>query len=205
SDAGGVLAHPTENTVQAVSFTYERTQWKFLDKAVQADFEKIKKLGDGDVAVGSRTLDDRKWIVGLLVDNGPLRYYLYDRDSGSAKFLFTNRKELEGWPLQKMNSRVLKSRDGMNLVSYLTLPPGADTDGKGNPKQPVPMVLLVHGGPWGRDSWGLNALHQFLANRGYAVLSVNYRGSTGFGKNFLNAGNREWAAKMHDDLLDAVD
>jgi dipeptidyl aminopeptidase/acylaminoacyl peptidase len=205
SDAGSVLAHPTENTVQAVSFTYERTQWKFLDKAVQADFEKIKKLGDGDVAVGSRTLDDRKWIVGLLVDNGPLRYYLYDRDSGSAKFLFTNRQELEGWPLQKMNSRVLKSRDGMNLVSYLTLPPGADPDGRGKPKQPVPMVLLVHGGPWGRDSWGLNGLHQFLANRGYAVLSVNYRGSTGFGKDFLNAGNREWAAKMHDDLLDAVD
>lgn len=206
SDAGGVMLHPTENTVQAISFTYERTHWKFLDKEVQADFEKLKtKLGDGDVTVGSRTLDDRKWVISLLVDNDPVRYHLYDRDSGATKFLFTSRHELEGWPLQKLHPRVLKSRDGLSLVSYLTLPAGTDPEGRAQPKQPVPMVLLVHGGPWGRDGWGLNSMHQFLANRGYAVLSVNFRSSTGFGKNFVNAGNREWAAKMHDDLLDAVD
>src|SRR5262249_46851216 len=93
----------------------------------------------------------------------------------------------------------------MNLVCYLTLPPGTDKDEKGRPDSPVPLVLDVHGGPWGRDSWGLNPQAQFLANRGYAVLSVNFRGSTGFGKKFLNAGNKEWAGKMHDDLLDAVD
>jgi dipeptidyl aminopeptidase/acylaminoacyl peptidase len=87
----------------------------------------------------------------------------------------------------------------------LTLPPNAGADAKGHPKAPLPMVLLVHGGPWARDGWGFNALHQLLANRGYAVLSVNFRGSTGFGKKFLNAGNKEWAAKMHEDLIDAVE
>jgi dipeptidyl aminopeptidase/acylaminoacyl peptidase len=93
----------------------------------------------------------------------------------------------------------------MKLVSYLTLPPGSDPDGDGRPNKPVPMVLNVHGGPWARDGWGLDPEHQLLANRGYAVLSVNYRGSTGFGKKFINAANKEWAAKMHDDLLDTVD
>ena len=104
-----------------------------------------------------------------------------------------------------MQPRVIKSRDGLDLVCYLTLPPNLEIEGKGRAKEPLPMVLLVHGGPWARDSWGFEPHHQMLANRGYAVLSVNYRGSTGFGKKFLNAGNREWAGKMHDDLLDAVE
>jgi dipeptidyl aminopeptidase/acylaminoacyl peptidase len=72
------------------------------------------------------------------------------------------------------------------------------------PRPPVPMILLVHGGPWGRDTWGYDSIHQLLANRGYAVLAVNFRASTGFGKKFVNAGNLEWAGKMHDDLIDAV-
>jgi dipeptidyl aminopeptidase/acylaminoacyl peptidase len=96
-----------------------------------------------------------------------------------------------------MKPVVIKSRDGKDLVSYLTLPPNA--------AGPVPTVLFVHGGPWARDYWGLNSSHQWLASRGYAVLSVNYRGSVGFGKAFVNAGDKEWAAKMHDDLLDATD
>ncbi|RPI88561.1 MAG: S9 family peptidase, partial [Planctomycetaceae bacterium] len=137
--------------------------------------------------------------------DSPVKYYLYDRKTGESKFLFTNRAELEGWALQKMRPQIIKSRDGLDLVCYLTLPGMADPDGDGVPAQPQPMVLLVHGGPWARDSWGLNGLHQFLANRGYVVLSVNFRGSTGFGKKFLNAGNREWAGKMHNDLIDAVD
>ncbi len=99
----------------------------------------------------------------------------------------------------------IRSRDGLTLVSYLTLPPGTDAQATGRPGKPLPLVLDVHGGPWARDSYGFNPEHQWLANRGYAVLSVNYRGSTGFGKKFLNAGDREWAAKMHDDVMDAVD
>jgi dipeptidyl aminopeptidase/acylaminoacyl peptidase len=205
ADAGGAMLHPTERTVQAISFTYERKRWVFKDPAVEADFKKLSKVAAGDISVTSRTLDDKTWVVAFLMSDGPTRYYLYDRAAGKATFLFTDRKELEGLPLQKMHPVVLKSRDGMNLVNYLTLPPGSDPRGTGRPARPVPMVLFVHGGPWGRDTWGFNPYHQLFANRGYAVLSVNFRGSTGFGKRFLNAGNREWAGKMHDDLVDAVD
>jgi dipeptidyl aminopeptidase/acylaminoacyl peptidase len=102
-----------------------------------------------------------------------------------------------------MHAPVIPARDGLKLVSYLSLPPGTDADGDGKPAGPLPLVMLVHGGPWARDQWGYNGTHQWLANRGYAVLSVNFRGSTGFGKKFLNAGNMEWAGKMHLDLLDA--
>jgi len=205
ADVAGVLVHPTEETIQAVSFTYARTEWKILDPAIQGDFDYLKTVAAGDILVTSRTLDDRLWTVAFLLDNGPARSYLYDRARKQATFLFTNRKALEGLPLARMYPRVISSRDGLNLVSYLTLPPEADRRGDGRPDRPLPLVLLVHGGPWARDSWGLDPEHQWLANRGYAVLAVNFRGSTGLGKAFLNAAVKEWAGKMHDDLLDAVD
>jgi len=202
ADIGGTLTHPTDKTVQAVSVNYERAEWKVLDPAIKADLDYLRTVTDGEIGVPSRTTDDSKWIVSFLMDDGPVRYYLYDRPSKSAKFLFTNRKPLEGLALSPMRPVVIKSRDGLNLVSYLTLP--SDFKDAPRPDKPLPMVLFVHGGPWARDSWGFNPYHQWLANRGYAVLSVNYRGSTGFGKNFVNAGNHEWAGKMHDDLIDAV-
>mgnify|MGYP000849100905 CR=1 FL=1 len=205
ADAGSAIVHPTEKTIQAVSFTYDRTRWQFLDAGLKADFDTLAKVADGEITLADRTQDDKTWIVAFVMDNGPVRYYAYDRPAKKARFLFTNRKSLEGLPLQKMHTPIVKSRDDFNLVCYLTLPPGSDARGAGRPDAPVPMVLLVHGGPWARDAWGFNGYHQFLANRGYAVLSVNYRGSTGFGKRFLNAGNKEWAGKMHDDLIDAVD
>jgi dipeptidyl aminopeptidase/acylaminoacyl peptidase len=205
ADAGSVIFHPTKRTAQAVAFTYLRREWKALDKSVTADLARLRKVTDGDFGIVSQSLDNGKWVVGYTMDNGPVRYYLYDRASGKATFLFTSRKDLEGLPLQKMHPVVIPTRDDMNLVCYLTLPPGSDKAGNGIPDRPQPMVLDVHGGPWGRDNWGYNSEHQFLANRGYAVLSVNYRGSTGFGKKFINAANREWAGKMHDDLIDAVD
>ena len=205
ADTGGILGHPTENTIQGVSFTYDRTHWQFFDKDVEADFNKLKQVADGEIQIVSRTLDDRKWLVGFVLDDGPVKYYLYDRDTKEPKFLFDNRSDLKGQPLQKMHPVIIDARDGMKLVSYFTLPPGSDPDGDGKPNKPVPLVLNVHGGPWVRDDWGFDPEAQLWANRGYAVLSVNYRGSTGFGKKFVNAGNREWAGKMHDDLLDAVD
>ena len=205
SDIGGVLTHPTEYHVQAYRTNFERTQWHVLDKAVARDLEALAKLaGDGEFRVGSRTDDDRTWMVTIFDDDGPTRYYLYDRRSKTSRYLFSNRPALEDLPLAKMYPRVIESRDGLELVSYLSLPPWLDRDGDGRPSEPLPMVLLVHGGPWARDSWGYNSRHQWLANRGYAVLSVNYRGSTGFGKEFLNAANLEWSAKMHDDLVDVV-
>jgi dipeptidyl aminopeptidase/acylaminoacyl peptidase len=135
----------------------------------------------------------------------PAVAYLYDRKAGAVTKLFDQRPALAKAPLVPMQSIEIKARDGLTLVSYLSLPPGSDENGDGVPENPVPLVLNVHGGPWGRDTYGFDPEHQWLTNRGYAVLSVNFRASTGFGKSFVNAGNKEWAGKMHDDLLDAVD
>ncbi|MGE0606980.1 MAG: alpha/beta fold hydrolase [Pirellulales bacterium] len=205
ADVGGIMAHPTEQTIQAVSFTYARKEWTVLDPAVEIDLKYLRSIADGDIEVPSRTLDDKQWIVAYLMDNGPIRYYHYDRRTKKARFLFTNRSDLENLPLAKMHDEVIESRDGLKLVCYLTLPKDADQDGDARPDKPLPMVLNVHGGPWARDTWGYDPEHQLFANRGYAVLSVNFRGSTGFGKKFLNSGNKEWAGKMHEDLLDAVE
>lgn len=204
ADAEQVLVHPTENTIQGVAFNRLRKEYQFFDKDIEADFDRLKKVADGDISISSRTSDDRRWIVSFLMDNGPTRYYLYDRDTQKSTFLFTNNAKLEKWTLPRMHPLEIKSRDGLDLVSYLSLPTKSDPKNTGRPSEPIPMVLLVHGGPWARDRWGANSLHHFLADRGYAVLSVNYRGSTGFGKAFINAGNQEWAGKMHDDLIDAV-
>ena len=204
ADLSDSMIHPTEKNVQAVAFTYERKQWKVIDPSIARDLDTLRKVADGDVEVLDRTLDDKTWIVAYLMDDGPVRYYSYDRDKKEAKFLFTNMEKLEGQPLAKMIPVVIKSRDNMSLVSYYTLPLGSDRSGDGKPEKPVPMVLYVHGGPWSRDEWGLDPVHQWLANRGYAVLSVNYRESTGLGKNFTNAGNLEWGRKMQDDLIDVV-
>jgi dipeptidyl aminopeptidase/acylaminoacyl peptidase len=204
ADVGEIIAHPTEKTIQAVGFTYARREWTILDPAIQADLDFLATVEDGELIVSSRTLDDTKWTVAFLLDDGPVKYYLYDRTAKQAKFLFANRDDLEGYPLVKMHDVVITSRDGLPLVCYLSLPNASDPDGDGRPDAPVPMVLDVHGGPWARDEWGFNPYHQWLANRGYAVLSVNYRGSTGFGKEFVNAADGEWAGKMHDDLIDAV-
>lgn len=205
ADVSGVLAHPTEKKVQAVAFTYERTEWKVIDPAIQPDLDYLKTVADGEIQITGRTLDDKRWTVAFVMDNGPVRFYLYDRQPAKkATFLFTSQPELEKLPLVKMHPVIIPTRDGLNLVSYLSLPKWADPEGTGRPNQPLPMVLNVHGGPWARDDWGYNPEHQLLANRGYAVLSVNFRGSTGFGKDFLNKGQREWAGKMHDDLIDAV-
>jgi dipeptidyl aminopeptidase/acylaminoacyl peptidase len=201
ADPGEFLQHPVTQAVQAVSFNYERVAWKVLDPAIAPDFEALRAVSEGDFRVVSRSLDDSTWIVAYMADIGPTRYYRYDRKSRRAEFLFTSRPALEGLPLAKMRPLVIRSRDGFDMVSYLTLPAGAGD----KPEKPLPTVLLVHGGPWWRDTWGFDAFHQWLANRGYAVLSVNFRASLGFGKKFVNAGNLEWGRKMHDDLIDAVD
>jgi dipeptidyl aminopeptidase/acylaminoacyl peptidase len=205
ADLSDAIFHPTEKNAQAAAFTYERKRWQILDPTIEEDFARIRTIADGDFRVVSRTLDDSAWILAFLMDDSPMRYYLYDRERKEALFLFTDRKALEGFSLAKMNPVVIRSRDGLDLVSYFTLPVGSDSDGDGRPDKPLPLVLVVHGGPWGRDDWGFNPFHQWLANRGYAVLSVNFRASFGFGKAFTNAGNMEWGAKMHDDLIDAVD
>ncbi|MDH3418654.1 MAG: alpha/beta fold hydrolase, partial [Gammaproteobacteria bacterium] len=160
--------------------------------------------GDGEIRVASRTLTDDRWVVVLISSTAPARYYLYDRNAGTTELWFEARPALADAVTTPMHSAEIESRDGLTLVSYYTLPVASDADGDGRPATPGPMVLLVHGGPWYRDFYGFNSMHQWLSNRGYAVLSVNFRGSTGFGKAFVNAGDLEWGRKMHDDLLDSI-
>jgi len=216
ADISEAMSHPVKKEIEAVAFTYDRKQWKILTSSVAPDLDYLATVADGEIAVADRTLDDRHWIVAYLQDNGPVRYYLYERDARKARFLFSHRSSLEGLPLARMHPVVIKSRDGLDLVSYYTLPVWSTSNSNNStdsnssdiglirPDKPLPMVLLVHGGPWARDDWGYNSEHQMLANRGYAVLSINYRGSTGLGKNFTNAGNLEWGRKMEYDLLDAA-
>jgi dipeptidyl aminopeptidase/acylaminoacyl peptidase len=204
SDGAGYMSHPTEKNIQGAAFCYERLNWTVLDPAIAGDMKYLAELEEGDIGVVSRSLDDKTWIVVFTKDDSPARYYYYDHEKKNAHFLFTDRKQLEDKPLSRMIPVVIKSRDGLDMVSFYTLPKNSDPEGDGRPVQPLPMVLLVHGGPWSRDYWGLDKMHQWLANRGYAVLAVNFRGSTGFGKNFTNAGNLEWGAKMQEDLIDGV-
>jgi dipeptidyl aminopeptidase/acylaminoacyl peptidase len=197
-DAGPVVIQPKTHVVQAVGFAPGRGAWKVLDPSVQADFDGIAKLAPGDFSVVDRTAKDDRWLVAFTSDRGPVWWWVWDRASKSGTKLFTAQPKLEGLMLAGMKPIVIKSRDGLALNSYLTVPAGL-------PAKNLPMVLFVHGGPWGRDTWGYGAYAQWFANRGYACLQVNFRASTGYGKKFLNAGNKQWGLKMHDDLIDAVD
>ena len=205
ADIGSAMLEPLTGELEAYSVTYLRTRWTALDPEIGAALAWLRERLTGDFAVQSRTDDNRKWIIGNDPLTAPARALLFDRDAMTLTELYVTRPELEGAPLQPMHPIEITARDGLVLPSYLTLPPGSDPDGDGRPEAPVPLVLLVHGGPWARDGYGFNRAHQWLANRGYGVLSVNFRGSTGFGKSFINAANLEWAGAMHDDLVDAVE
>ncbi len=205
ADIGGTIRDPKTGVVEAYSVEYLKTEWTAMDPEVKAALEFLDGKLDGEFGVQSRTEDDSTWIVWNDPLTAPSATYIYDREAQTLSPFYTARPELEGAPLQPMHALEIASRDGLTLPSYLTLPPGSDADMDGRPDAPVPMVLLVHGGPWARDGFGYNSLHQWLANRGYAVMSVNFRGSTGFGKDFINASNLQWGLKMHDDLIDATD
>ena len=189
----------------AYSVNYERTEHKPLGDRLAADFEFLSKNFGSEWSIGSRTEDDKLWTVSVGSPTQPASSYLYDREAKTLTKLFDARPKLADAPLAAMHPVVIKSRDGLDLVSYLTLPKGSPTArSPGGPDEPLPMVLLVHGGPWARDRLGYSSYHQWLANSGYAVLSVNFRSSSGFGKAFENAGDKEWGRKMDDDLLDGV-
>ena len=196
-DVGDVTIHPDTYEIQMVSFVKARIEHEVLDPSIEQDIEAIKKLSRGDFGIYNRTDKDDVWLIGFTEDNQPFSYYAYDRTEKQGTFLFYNRPDLAEYPLCDMTPISFTARDGLTVHGYLHLPKGSD--GKN-----LPTVLNVHGGPWHRDTWGYEPEGQWLANRGYAVLQVNFRGSTGYGKEFLNAGDREWAGKMHDDLIDAV-
>jgi acylaminoacyl-peptidase len=202
ADIVNYMIHPETFEVVAAASDPGRLTWTALDPQTAASLNEIKmRFPEDDFAVSSRSRDNSRWIVSVWGPQKPVSYYLADRTTGGINGIFSSRPDLKPYRLAPMKSEHITSRDGLTLHSYLTLPP-QETGPR--PAEPLPMVLLVHGGPWSRDSYGYNRLHQWLANRGYAVLSVNYRASAGFGKAFLNAGDKEHAGKIHDDLIDGV-
>lgn len=213
-DLGGLFIHPLTRRIQAVGFYRDMLHWQVLDEAVAADFAALAGIRRGEFRVSGGDLADRTWIITHNTDDGPVHYYAWDRAAREATLLFVRQPKLEGLPLARMTPVAFAARDGLMIHGYLTEPVGAGlaASDKPHPSSPsshagmgLPAVLLVHGGPWARDTWGFQPWVQWLANRGYVVLQINYRGSNGYGKAFLNAGNRQWAAKMHDDLVDGVD
>jgi dipeptidyl aminopeptidase/acylaminoacyl peptidase len=205
ADISAGLFHPVTGRAQAYSVEYLKQEYVPLTASIKPDLDFLKRAAKGQFRVVSRNDADDKWIVNIDRVTEPGSTWLYERKGKRLTRLFFARPDLEGAPLVQMFPNEIKARDGLTLVSYLSLPRSADSDGNGKAEQPVPMVLFVHGGPWARDRYGYHSFHQWLANRGYAVLSVNYRGSTGFGKRFISAGDLQWGRKMHEDLLDALD
>jgi len=205
ADIAGLLTDPETYEPIAYSVNYLKNEWTPLNAAAKADFAFLKSKLPGEIAITSATDDGSKLIVAASAAEKPATAYIYDRKAQTLTKLYETRPDLAAYKLQPMWPVEIPAGDGKTLVSYLTLPAGADANNDGKPDKPVPLVLNVHGGPWARDGYGYNSAHQWFANRGYAVLSVNYRGSTGFGKGFINAAIGEWSGKMHQDLLDAVD
>ena len=196
-DEPSVIINPVTHVLEAVKFEHATSRWIFLEPELEADFEKIGRDASGFVDLISRDRADRNWIVSAQRSDTPDAYFVFNRDTKKITSLFKEVSALSRFVLAKKKSVVIKSRDSLDLVSYLTIPAGVE------PKN-LPLVLLVHGGPWFRDHDNYDAEVQFLANRGYAVLQVNYRGSTGFGIDFFNAGTHEWGLGMQEDLYDAV-
>lgn len=195
-DVTHVVFSPKTKSPIAASVVRERTSWIVLDDAYAGDFTALADQVPGDIGIDSIDRDDRTWLVSSLVDAGSPSYWSYDRATRRATKLFATRPVLERYQLAPMTPISYTARDGLVIHGYLTTPAGVE------PKN-LPAIVLVHGGPWYRDTWGYNGTVQWLANRGYAVLQPNFRGSTGYGKAFLNAGDRQWAGTMHADLLDA--
>jgi dipeptidyl aminopeptidase/acylaminoacyl peptidase len=196
-DAEGVIFHPVRRVIEAVAFEPGRREWTVIDPSVAADFDAISKLDDGDLSIVSRDAADQMWIVAFNADRRSAKYYLWWRADRRGEFLFSRRPDLDQHPLPAVKPIRYRARDGMEPHAYLTLPAGGEV-------RKLPMVLFVHGGPWARDYWGFNPWMHLLANRGYAVLQPNYRGSTGYGKKYLHAGDLQWGRAMQDDLTDAV-
>jgi dipeptidyl aminopeptidase/acylaminoacyl peptidase len=197
ADLSDVLLHPDTREPQIVVFLKERAEYRVLDPSVAEDLAAIRALHPGDPNVLSNDDSDSSWLIGFTTDTGPVPYFLYDRRSREGRYLFSHQPELSRYQLAPMEPFSYHARDGLVVHGYATFPPGAGRAG-------LPMVLNVHGGPWARDTWGFHPEAQWLANRGYLCVQVNFRGSTGYGKAFVNAGDREWGAKMQHDLEDAV-
>lgn len=191
------LRDPATGRVQAVGFEEAQFEWKFLDPAVAADFAKLSGGQRGFFLPLSRDRSDRLWVVVRIRDDAPDAFFIFDRTAGKARLLFEDQPSLSGYRLAATEAIRFKARDGLSILAYLTLPPGV-------PPKDLPLIVNPHGGPWWRDHDVLNADVQLFANRGYAVLQVEFRGSIGFGKKHLNAGTHQFGLAMEDDIMDGV-
>ncbi|HZI95285.1 MAG TPA: prolyl oligopeptidase family serine peptidase, partial [Patescibacteria group bacterium] len=199
--------NPTTREIQAVEFDYMKPEWKVIDPSVKADFELLAASHRGALLILSRDAADQHWVVAHAPDNGPRVFSLYDRKTRRLEPLFVDHPEMEKLTLAEATPVEIPARDGQKLVAYLTLPPGSADKARPSPAAAhrLPLILFPHGGPWARDVWGFDPVAQWLASRGYAVLQVNFRGSTGYGRKFLNASTGQWGVgAMQHDLTDSV-
>jgi dipeptidyl aminopeptidase/acylaminoacyl peptidase len=196
AEIGDIMTDPRTGIVQAYSIDYLRNEWFCLESGFEVHLNNIKKSISGEFSIISRTSCDSIWIVAHMRDDGPIGYYIYTKADQKLIFLFNNSDVLNKYRLARMEGVVIKARDGLDMPCYLTKTLCCS--------EKPPLVVLVHGGPWARDSWGYSSVVQLLANRGFSVLQINFRGSTGFGKAFVAKGNLEWGRKMHEDILDGV-
>jgi dipeptidyl aminopeptidase/acylaminoacyl peptidase len=202
-DIGSVLIDPRTHKPFAYALDFIRPEWHAIGLEYIDVIARLNSQLSGGSQVLAQSLNNQFWTVYTDESDRSPVYKVFDASTGELDELFVTNPKLNEQTLAKMHGVVIQSRDGKELVSYLTLPVESDPDQDGIPGSPVPLVMLVHGGPWGRDGYGYSPTVQWLANRGYGVLQVNFRSSTGFGKAFLNAGNEQWAGAMHNDLLDA--
>ena len=195
-DCVNITLEPVTRKPQIAWFLKDKLEYRILDPAIQADVDAIAEIQPGEFGIIDRDHADQTWLIAFDSDVGPVNFYVYDRKTKSAQFLFAHKPELQTYELAPMEPFAFSSRDGLDIHGYLTFPVGARTN--------LPAVVSVHGGPWTRDVWGFDPEAQWLANRGYLCVQVNYRGSIGYGKDFINAGDKEWGGKMQDDVTDAV-
>ena len=195
-DISGTWTDLDLDEVTAVNVYSQKLEWHILDESFSSDYEALSAIGDTFDIIDSNA-DDHYWIVAYLSDVKEEDYYLYDMETQQASFLFNAQPDLEQYDFVPLQPISFAASDGLEIEGYATFPVGED---KGN----LPTVVLVHGGPWARDTWEYNPEVQLLASRGYLVLQVNFRGSSGYGKDFLRAGDKEWGGLMHQDILDAV-
>lgn len=199
-NVGGVTLDRDTKELRALTYNYARTERVFFDEELERDYrflQSTKPNPNAEIGVSSRSLDETKWVVSYIRSDGPTEYVIYDKPTQSITKLFVSKPKLLKYTFAEMEDVRIPAHDGLELVAYLT---------RSQTTKPTPLILLVHGGPWARDTWGFNPRAQWFANRGYATLQVNYRGSTSYGKTFLHKGDGQWGVgDMQTDLTSAVE
>ena len=196
-DISSVRVDPDTGELTTAVIVRERNEIVVIDESLAPDITALQERHEGALNLLGQDHSKRRWLAAYDRDDAAIAYYLWDRDTQQETFLFEHRDDLHGYTLASVEPFSFTSRDGLTIHGYLTFPPGAE-------RRALPAILYVHGGPWHRDVWGFEPAAQWLANRGYVSVQVNFRGSTGYGKDFVNAADREWGGKMHDDVVDAV-